>query len=328
MIPLGNIVMWRRLAVFQSATTACFAIGAKQCTKGHEVWPSSRRRTSVCQNRYPSPSRWPVQRILSGSPWFWRGAAGFRQSLMNVMTPWSKERLNKGHHSWFQRKGSTSCERSHHLPCSPRLDLRPATKSIPTLSAPRSALPLVVWPARFWSTVDALKAQLLAVPLALSRTTSKRLWSASRSKRADNTGRSTFVIAYHGVKSLFVAKGKTLKHKRGTLSCRRQNHSSLPQRSLGWLHAHKALIWNAPRLAVAWVALLANSSKTVSASPARQSALPAALWPTTSTCKGGLIKIHPAAFVAGCKRPGGHLFQNFKINQGCTAPLLACSKDI
>lgn len=174
MIPLGVSVTRQRLAVFCTATSACYASRLSRVIKGQEATPLTRWLTSVCQNRYPSPSRWPVQRFLNGSPWFCafqRVCADFWPEISSAIEyQRRKELLYRRATTQNKNRGSSKCKK--HLSLSrPSLVLLAARKA-PILNVPLLAALPAVWQATLSMKVAALLALLSVRVRALWPTTS------------------------------------------------------------------------------------------------------------------------------------------------------------
>ena len=305
MIPLGFSTTWQRLAVFDGLFARLFVPVQNRVTKGSEATTFSRWRASVCQNRYPSPSRWPVQRYLDGSPWFcafWRVCADFLGQLTYVIAQTSGLLLSSGTETFPTSKAKgNQCKRFHLSSCSPPSSaLRPATNLIRIwkglLLAPQSA----ALQARFLLTASASKAQSSVVQWALfptdHRKAERAALGATKNPGRPDIGRPrmiyadcafvrAFVIAYQAIKSLFVSQGSTQNNNRGNSKCK--NHSFLSRPLLVLLAARKALILNARPLAglrAVWQATL--STKAIALSVPLSAPL-LAHCQTTSTSKFG-----------------------------------------
>jgi hypothetical protein len=302
MIPLEIFTIWQRLAVFDPMSAARFDPIENRVKKNAEVMTFSRWLTSVCQNRYPSPSRWPVQRYLGGSPWFCKNrkiAADFKGRLTNVIATLAELRLSSrmGVFPKLNTKGNKLCKRPNRFSYSPYLSALPlAMRSTQIWNAPLSVLRSAVWQAKCLSMANASKARLLAVPSA-SLPTDKSTTGSNGNDALVNLGRpgigrlglffadtarpGAFVIAYQAVKTLFVSQGSTHNKNRGTSKCK--NHSSLSRPLWVWPHVAKAQILNAQPLVAllaVWQAILSTKAIALSVLPSAQ---PLALCRTTST---------------------------------------------
>ena len=174
MIPLGIFVTRQRLAAFRATTTACFASAENRVTKDQEVRHSLNCQPSVCQNRYPSPSRWPAQRYLGGSPWFCtiqRVSAGFwRKKRTAIEYQSGNELLYRRATTQNKNRGTSKCK-NHLFLSRPSLVLL-AVRKAPILSVLPLAVLLAVWRAILSMKAIALSVLPLVPPLALWPTTS------------------------------------------------------------------------------------------------------------------------------------------------------------
>ena len=175
MIPLGFILKWRRLAAFYPSWTAHFAKTQNRVTKVQEVRPSSRRCASKCQNRYPSPSRWPDQILLVRSLWFCsiqRVHADFQfKTAAAIEYQRRKELLCLRETSPKKNRGTSKC--TNHLFCSRPWQVLLAAPKALILSALLLAAQLVALLANCWRMANALPARQSVPQAAHWPTTSK-----------------------------------------------------------------------------------------------------------------------------------------------------------
>ena len=135
---------------------------------GPEARPSSKHRASVCQNRYPTPSRGsgPQHRVrpsLSRAFWqcpadIWAGVENSLAIAAVPVVPALRVCAND------PEGGRQTCRKNYHSYSSPRcLGLAPATKAAILNVHYCSGLSAVRW-ARLSKTVSALPVRRLALP--------------------------------------------------------------------------------------------------------------------------------------------------------------------
>lgn len=297
MKPLGILAAWQRLAGFDDLASKRFLDGSEKCKFVDEAHPSNKRSVSVCQNRYPSPSRWSDQNFLVRPSWFWQIAAASTQTIAIVIAYQRDFSMISvtGVFSRIRSKRLIPCVNQLHLPLSwHSRDWLPATGSTRTWSVLRwEQLPAASL-AKSSSTDDASRVPSLAVLRALSRTTSENGAVTFRKVAAINTWTKTaetlrqaaFVIAYQRIPTLLCTKGMTLnKIDRGRVTCRNTYHLPSSRHSSGLVPARKGQTSSVRRSAASQGVWSGTSSKRASALPARLSEQQAARWSTTSEFK-------------------------------------------
>ena len=178
MKPLYILAYWQRLAGFASSMSKAFVGVSEKCKLFPEALPSTNRRVSVCQNRYPSPSRGSDQNFLvrpSCICVFRQSAAQNSSGAAIVIAYQATKTLLDLREITLTNKsrGKRICKRTYHSSLSQHFwAWVPAAKG-PTLNARPLVALRAVLSANSSKTANASRALRSVQPVAHWQTTSR-----------------------------------------------------------------------------------------------------------------------------------------------------------